>query len=212
MAKDEAMLKAFRAGEDIHATTAAAIYDIELNKVTKEMRRHAKAINFGLIYGMSAFGLARSTDLTLAEAEDFVKAYFTKFPGVKKYLDGIRRQAAEHRLCGNTARTQKIFPRFARQDQCPDEEPRRTRSHQRSHSRHCRGYYEDRHAQDSIRAQSRWLKSQMLLQVHDELVLECPKDELEKTARLVQKTMANAYPMSIPLSNRSTRGRKVGAR
>ena len=95
MAEDEAMLKAFRAGEDIHATTAAAIYDIDLDKVTKEMRRHAKAINFGLIYGMSAFGLARSTELTLSEAEAFVKAYFEKFPGVKKYLDGIRRQATE---------------------------------------------------------------------------------------------------------------------
>ena len=83
MAKDEAMLSAFRAEEDIHATTAAAIYDIELDQVNKDMRRHAKAINFGLIYGMSAFGLTRSTELTLAEAEDFVKAYFRKFPGVK---------------------------------------------------------------------------------------------------------------------------------
>jgi DNA polymerase-1 len=80
MAQDEAMLAAFRAGEDIHATTAAAIYDIELDKVTKDMRRHAKAINFGLIYGMSAFGLMRSTELTLAEAEDFVKAYFKNSP------------------------------------------------------------------------------------------------------------------------------------
>jgi DNA polymerase I-like protein with 3'-5' exonuclease and polymerase domains len=62
---------------------------VDLEAVTKEMRRHAKAINFGLIYGMSAFGLTRSTDLTLAEAENFVKTYFEKFPGIKKYLDGI---------------------------------------------------------------------------------------------------------------------------
>ena len=94
MAQDQGMLAAFRAGQDIHATTAAAIYNIPLESVTPEMRRHAKAINFGLIYGMSAFGLTRSTDLTLAEAEDFVKAYFTQFPGVKKYLDGIRQGAA----------------------------------------------------------------------------------------------------------------------
>lgn len=83
MANDENMLNAFRAGQDIHATTAAAIYNIPLDQVTKDQRRHAKAINFGLIYGMSPFGLTRTTDLTLAEAEDFVKAYFNKFPGVK---------------------------------------------------------------------------------------------------------------------------------
>ena len=80
MAEDEAMLAAFRAGEDIHATTAAAIYGVDLEAVTKEMRRHAKAINFGLIYGMSAFGLTRSTELTLAEAENFVKTYFQNSP------------------------------------------------------------------------------------------------------------------------------------
>ena len=85
------MLAAFRADEDIHATTAGAIYGVDVEAVTKDMRRHAKAINFGLIYGMSAFGLTRSTELTLAEAETFVKAYFEKFPGVKKYLDGIKK-------------------------------------------------------------------------------------------------------------------------
>ena len=70
----------FRQGQDIHATTAAAIYGVKLDEVTSSQRRHAKAINFGLIYGMSPFGLSRSTELTLAEAEDFVKAYFKQFP------------------------------------------------------------------------------------------------------------------------------------
>ena len=74
MSGDEAMLAAFRAGQDIHAATAAAILGIPLEQVTKDQRRHAKAVNFGLIYGMSAFGLTRSTDLTLAEAENFVQA------------------------------------------------------------------------------------------------------------------------------------------
>jgi len=90
MSGDEAMLNAFRAGQDIHAATAAAINGISLEEVTKDQRRHAKAINFGLIYGMSAFGLSRSTDLTLGEAENFVKGYFENFPGVKSYLDNIR--------------------------------------------------------------------------------------------------------------------------
>ena len=81
MSGDEAMLKAFRDGQDIHATTAAAIYDLPLEQVTKEQRRHAKAINFGLIYGMSAFGLSRSTDLTLGEAENFVRDYLSTSRG-----------------------------------------------------------------------------------------------------------------------------------
>ena len=86
MSKDEAMLAAFRADQDIHTATAAAILGITLDKVTKEQRRNAKAINFGLLYGMSAFGLTRTSELTLAEAEDFVEAYFKQFPGVKGYL------------------------------------------------------------------------------------------------------------------------------
>ena len=110
MAQDEGMLAAFRADEDIHATTAAAIYNVALDAVTKDMRRHAKAINFGLIYGMSAFGLMRGTDLTLAEAENFVKAYFTKFPGVKKYLDGIRKQAAQQGYVETLLGRRRYFP------------------------------------------------------------------------------------------------------
>ncbi|MEN6408538.1 MAG: DNA polymerase I [Anaerolineaceae bacterium] len=110
MAGDEAMLAAFRAGQDIHATTAAAIYGVSLDQVTREQRRHAKAINFGLIYGMSSFGLSRSTDLTLGEAENFVKAYFERFPGVKSYLDGMRRQAATQGYVETLLGRRRYFP------------------------------------------------------------------------------------------------------
>ncbi len=79
ISQDAAMLEAFRQGQDIHAATAAAIYNIPLEKVEKNQRRHAKAINFGLIYGMSAYGLTRATELTLAEAENYIKAYFEHF-------------------------------------------------------------------------------------------------------------------------------------
>ena len=114
----------FRAGQDIHATTAAAIYNIPLEQVTKEMRRHAKAINFGLIYGMSAFGLTRSTELTLAEADEFVKAYFTAIPRCQKIF-GWDSQAGRSRwLCGNLARPPPIFPGIAKQTKCANEKPR----------------------------------------------------------------------------------------
>ena len=110
MAEDEGMLTAFRQGQDIHATTAAAIYSVPLDAVTKEQRRHAKAINFGLIYGMSAFGLTRSTELTLAESQDFVEAYFKQFPGVKRYLDGIRKIAAEQGYVETLLGRRRYFP------------------------------------------------------------------------------------------------------
>lgn len=210
MAKDQAMLDAFHAGEDIHATTAAAIYDIELDKVTKDMRRHAKAINFGLIYGMSAFGLARSTELTLAEAEDFVKAYFTKFPGVKKYLDGIRRQAAEIGYVETLLGRKRYFPAL----QSKLNVQMKNREEREAINAPIQGTAADIMKIAMIQIppalKAARLKAKMLLQVHDELVLECPKDELEKTAKVVQKTMANAYEMSIPLSTEARAGKSWG--
>ena len=210
MAEDEAMLKAFRAGEDIHATTAAAIYDIDLDKVTKEMRRHAKAINFGLIYGMSAFGLARSTELTLSEAEAFVKAYFEKFPGVKKYLDGIRRQAAEIGYVETLLGRKRYFPAL----QGKINVQLKNREEREAINAPIQGTAADIMKLAMLKIPSALkaagLKGKMLLQVHDELVLECPKNELEKTARLVQKTMAEAYPMSIPLSTEARAGQSWG--
>ncbi|MBI3153311.1 MAG: DNA polymerase I [Chloroflexi bacterium] len=152
MAKDEAMIAAFRAGEDIHATTAAAIYDIELDKVTKDMRRHAKAINFGLIYGMSAFGLTRSTELTLAEAEDFVKAYFRKFPGVKKYLDGMRRQAAEIGYVETLLGRKRYFPALQGKVNVQMKN-REEREAINAPIQGTVGHYENRHAENSVRVE-----------------------------------------------------------
>ncbi len=97
--------------QDIHTATAAAILGKTLDQVTKDERRNAKAINFGLLYGMSAFGLTRSSDLTLAEAEDFVEAYFQQFPGVKGYLDNMRRLAAKQGYVETLLGRTTLFPR-----------------------------------------------------------------------------------------------------
>ncbi|MBL8098811.1 MAG: DNA polymerase I [Anaerolineales bacterium] len=206
MAEDEAMLAAFRAGEDIHATTAAAIYDIPLEKVTKDMRSHSKAINFGLIYGMSAFGLTRSTDLTLAEAENFVKAYFQKFPGVKKYLDGIRRQAAEIGYVETLLGRKRYFPALLSKQNVQ----MKNREEREAINAPIQGTAADIMKIAMIKIppalQAKGLKAKMLLQVHDELVLEVPKKEIDETAKVVQKTMANAYSMSIPLETEARAG------
>ena len=204
------MLDAFRAGQDIHATTAAAIYNIPLEQVTKEMRRHAKAINFGLIYGMSAFGLTRSTELTLAEADDFVKAYFTQFPGVKKYLDGIRKLAAEQGYVETLLGRRRYFPAL----QSKQNVQMKNREEREAINAPIQGSAADimkiamLHIPSALKEAG--LRAQMLLQVHDELVLEVPKEELEKTVKLVQDVMGSAYPLDIPLSTEARSGPNWG--
>ena len=210
MAQDDGMLAAFRADEDIHATTAAAIYNVALDAVTKDMRRHAKAINFGLIYGMSAFGLMRGTDLTLAEAENFVKAYFTKFPGVKKYLDGIRKQAAQQGYVETLLGRRRYFPAL----QGKTNPQMKAREEREAINAPIQGTAADimkiAMLKISPALKKAKLSGKMLLQVHDELVLECPKDELEKTAKVVKETMANAYLLDIPLSTEARYGANWG--
>ena len=210
MAQDEGMLAAFRADEDIHATTAAAIYNVALDAVTKDMRRHAKAINFGLIYGMSAFGLMRGTDLTLAEAENFVKAYFTKFPGVKKYLDGIRKQAAQQGYVETLLGRRRYFPAL----QGRTNPQLKAREEREAINAPIQGTAADIMKIAMLKIppalKKAKLSGKMLLQVHDELVLECPKDEVEKTAQIVKETMADAYELDIPLSTEARYGANWG--
>ncbi len=200
MANDEAMLNAFRLGQDIHATTAAAIYGVPLEAVTKEQRRHAKAINFGLIYGMSAFGLTRTTELTLAESQDFVEAYFKQFPGVKKYLDGIRHSARETGFVETLLGRRRYFPAL----KSSLNQALRNREEREAINAPIQGTAADIMKIAMIRippaiAQA-GLHGRMLLQVHDELVIECPLPELNETIRAARVVMETAYPMSIPLT------------
>ena len=210
MAKDEAMLAAFRAGQDIHTATAAAIYRVPLDQVTKDMRRHAKAINFGLIYGMSPFGLTRSTDLTLAEAENYIKTYFQKFPGVKRYLDGIRKEAAQKGYVETLLGRRRYFPAL----QSKINGAMKNREEREAINAPIQGTAADilKIAMQRIppAIQRAGLHARMLLQVHDELVLEALRDELEPTARVVQDVMAAAYPLDIPLSTEARYGSNWG--
>jgi DNA polymerase-1 len=210
MARDESMLAAFRAGQDIHAATAAAIYNVPLDQVTKEMRRHAKAINFGLIYGMSPFGLTRSTELTLAEAEEFVKAYFTRFPGIKKYLDGIRKQAAKDGYVETLLGRRRYFPAL----QSKQNPQVKSREEREAINAPIQGTAADIMKIAMIRIppalKENKLNAQMLLQVHDELVLEVPQEELQETVRVVRGVMESAYPLDIPLLTEARSGPNWG--
>jgi DNA polymerase I len=206
IAKDEAMLAAFRLGQDIHAATAAAIYNVPIESVTREQRRHAKAINFGLIYGMSPFGLTRTTDLTLAEAEDFVAAYFRQFPGVKRYLDGARRQATELEYVETLLGRRRYFPGLRNQSN----RNIRGREEREAVNAPIQGTAADIMKLAMLHVPAALAKAglsgQMLLQVHDELVLECPAKEVAHTAVVVQQVMEEAYSLSIPLATEARSG------
>jgi len=210
MAEDEGMLTAFRQGQDIHATTAGAIYGVPLEAVTKEMRRHAKAINFGLIYGMSAFGLTRSTELTLAESQDFVEAYFKQFPGVKRYLDGIRKIAAEQGYVETLLGRRRYFPMLKN----PTNINLKNREEREAINAPIQGTAADIMKIAMLKIpealQRGGLNGKMLLQVHDEIVLECPKSELDATAHVVRETMETAYQLDIPLLTEARWGSRWG--
>lgn len=210
MAQDRAMLAAFRAGQDIHATTAAAVHGIDLAEVTPGMRRHAKAINFGLIYGMSAFGLTNATDLTLAEAENFIETYFKEFPGVKTYLEGIKEKAAKDGYVETLLGHRRYFPNL----QKGASHMIRQREEREAINAPIQGT-----AADIIKIamlklpgelEKANLKAKMMLQVHDELMFEVPEDELEATTALVKDIMENAYTLDIPLSTEAKAGQSWG--
>jgi DNA polymerase-1 len=210
MAQDEAMLEAFRSDQDIHATTAAAIYGIEISQVNKDQRRHAKAINFGLIYGMSAFGLTRTTDLTLAESEDFVAAYFRQFPGVKRYLDVIRKQAAELGYVETLLGRRRYFPGLVN----PSNQQVRMREEREAINAPIQGTAADimkiAMLQVPNALQQAGLTAKILLQVHDELVLESPVGSLRETASIVQDVMEDAYELDVPLKTDARSGPNWG--
>jgi len=210
MSNDQAMLAAFRADQDIHTATAAAILGKTLNMVTKDERRHAKAINFGLLYGMSPYGLTRTSDLTLAEAEDFVEAYFKQFPGVKGYLDNMRRLAAKQGYVETLLGRRRYFPGL----KSGGNQQTRAREEREAINAPIQGSAADIMKIAMVRVSSALkeneLSGHMLLQVHDELVLECPQKEIKKTAQIVRAMMESAYNLVIPLKTEARHGHDWG--
>ena len=211
MAQDQAMLEAFREGRDIHTTTAAAIYDIPLEEVSSEQRREAKAINFGLIYGMSSFGLTQTTDLTLGEAETFVETYFQRFPGIKSYLDNIKVQAKEVGYVETMLGRRRYFPRLA----TTTDHNLRRREEREAINAPIQGTAADIMKLAMISVAEELEKSELagkiLLQVHDELVLEVPEKEVYKTIKLVQSAMEDVYSLEIPLTTDAQYGQNWGS-
>jgi len=210
MSGDKAMINAFLADQDIHAATAAAIHDVPIGQVTKEQRSHAKAINFGLLYGMNEFGLMRATELTLAEATKFRDEYFAEFPGIRQYIETTRAKAEKQGFVETLLGRKRYFPQLkgAATPQV------RSRALREAINSPVQGTAADimKIAMSHLPAELKkaGLKAKMLLQVHDELLLECPETELDQAIEVTSRVMANAYKINVPLKTDAAFGKNWG--
>lgn len=199
--EDPTLLEAFAQGQDIHAATAAAVYGIPISEVTFEQRSFAKRVNFGLIYGMGAFRLARDSDLSVAEARAFIDDYFSRLPKVKEYLDGTKRQARIGPLTTLFGRRREFR---ALMNAAENSRSNEVQAEERmAINMPIQGSAADimKKAMIDLYAalERNKLNAKMILQVHDELVLEVPEDEIDQTAKLVTDVMENAYELKAPL-------------
>ena len=198
LSRDEEMHRAFREGLDIHAATAMKIYGLEERDVTDDMRRQAKTVNFGIIYGISAFGLAQRLNIPRFEAGKLIEQYFEQFSGAQKYMDETIDFAREH----GYVETMTGRRRYLRDIHSRNATTRKGAERNAINSR-IQGTAADmikiamRRVQDALF--ERDLKTRMLLQVHDELVFDMHKDEANIVMPLIEDAMKNALPMSVPI-------------
>jgi len=195
---DEGLLQAFHQGQDIHRATAAEVFGVPLEQVSDEQRRSAKAINFGLIYGMSAFGLAKQIDATRSEAQAYIDRYFARYPGVLAYMERTREQAASQGF------VETLFGRRLYLPQIKASNPQLRRAAERTAiNAPMQGSAADIIKRAMI-AVDNWLEqstldARVILQVHDELVLEVRQDLLETVREQLRPLMENAASLSVPL-------------
>jgi DNA polymerase-1 len=198
LSRDEGLLKAFASGEDIHRATAAEVFGVPLAQVNPDQRRSAKAINFGLIYGMSAFGLARQLGIAQPAAKDYVDLYFARYPGVKAYMDATRAKAHEDGYVETVFGRRLYLPEINTRNM-----QRRNAAERTAINAPMQGTAADIIKLAMIRA-DRWLHGQtsgarMIMQVHDELVFEVPERELDRVCEGVRACMEEAGSLSVPL-------------
>ncbi|MBV2247443.1 MAG: DNA polymerase I, partial [Lentimicrobium sp.] len=195
---DEAMQQAFRDGIDIHTATAARIYNSELDDVTKDMRRNAKTVNFGIIYGISAFGLSERLGIPRREAADIIAQYFERFPGIKKYMDDTIVFAKEHGYVETLMKRRRYL-----RDINSGNAIVRGFAERNAINAPIQGSSADMIKIAMINIQREFehlkLRSRMIMQVHDELVFDVHLEEVETVKPIVEKYMKTAIELSIPL-------------
>lgn len=198
MSQDPVMVEAFQQGLDIHAATASKVFGVPLEEVTREMRANAKTVNFGIIYGVSAFGLSQQSTLSRKEAAEIIKSYFETYPKLKEYMDGniafAREKGYVTTLLGRKRRLKDINSRNA---------VVRGHAERNAINAPVQGSAADVIKLAMIKVQeqieARGLSSKMLLQVHDELVFDAVKSELDELKELIKEAMENVYSTNVPL-------------
>jgi DNA polymerase-1 len=198
IAQDASLLDAFKHDQDIHRATASTMFKVAIDEVTKEQRRRAKAINFGLIYGMSAFGLAKQIDISRTEAKQYIEAYFANYPGVARYMDETRDLAKIQGYVETVMGRRLYLPQINAKNKMLQQHALRTAINapmQGSSADIIKQAMLDMHA---------WIGEnnadiKMIMQVHDELVFEVNAAKVDEFSRKIQALMENAYALDVPL-------------
>ncbi len=195
---DERLVEAFKQGKDVHSATAAEVFEVGLEEVNQEQRRRAKAINFGLMYGMSAFGLARQLSIGRDEAEDYISLYFNRYPGVKIYMDEMRKIAADQGYVETLYGRRLYLPEINSRNY-----NRRQYAERTAINAPMQGSAADLIKLAMIEV-DHWLQKEapdtlMILQVHDELVLEVPEADLETAEHKIVELMVGVADLRVPL-------------
>ena len=202
---DETMKNAFLTGEDIHAVTASQVFGIPLDEVTPQMRSHAKAVNFGIVYGISAFSLAQDIGVRPREAQAYIDAYLEKYHGVREYMERVIAEAKENGYVSTLFGRRRPMPELKSSN-------RNTRNFGERVARNMpiQGTAADimKLAMVNVyrRLKAEGLPARLILQVHDELIAECPEEEAGRVAKLLEEEMEGAVSLSVPLTAEAKTG------
>jgi DNA polymerase-1 len=198
LSQDPGLIAAFAQDEDIHATTASKIFGIPVGEVTPEMRRNAKTVNFGVVYGMSDYGLEQATNLNRAEASQFIALYFEKYPMVKEYLEATKEQVRKLGYVQTVLGRRRFLPEINSSNRMVREAAERMAINapvQGSSADIIKIAMINLHRE----MEKRNLKSKMLLQIHDELLFEVPEEEVAEMKSLVAELMSGAFELRVPV-------------
>ena len=198
LSKDPAMVEAFQKGEDIHATTAAKVFGVPLEEVSREQRSNAKTVNFGIVYGVSAFGLSQQTNLSRSESKELIEAYYTTYPHLKAYMSRQVDFARENGYVETVLGRRRYLKDINSQNAIV-----RGAAERNAVNAPIQGSAADiiKIAMINIhkRMKAETWASKMLLQVHDELVFDVPKTEVDALTKMVKHEMENAFTLDVPL-------------
>ena len=206
MAGDEAMQQAFLSGADFHTVTAAKVFHVPESEVTHQMRSRAKAVNFGIVYGMSAFSLSQDIHVTVAEAKDYMERYFATYPGVKQYMTDIVEKAKEQGYVETLYHRRRALPELKSSNFI-----QRSFGERVALNMPIQGTAADIMKLAMLRVYDRLrrenLQARLIMQVHDELIVECPEAEQEAVEKLLRQEMEQVAALAVPLTAEAHSGK-----